>query len=112
MVSNADFGLGSGSDTSVAASKMPSPRIAEKPMQGEPQPLTVLTELKNHFSPKVPLELIASQTRNGVGDSIEIWDVRRQYIAKWLLNSSAIEGGVTGLRNLYLELVGGLTDCH
>ena len=103
MVSNADFGLGSGSDTSVAASKMPSPRIAEKPMQGEPQPHTVLTELKNHFSPKVPLELIASQTRNGVGDSIEIWDVRRQYIAKWLLNSSADEGGVTGLRNLYLS---------
>ena len=112
VVSNADFGLGSGSDTSVAASKMPSPRIAEKPMQGEPQPLTVLTELKNHFSPKVPLELIASQTRNGVGDSIEIWDVRRQYIAKWLLNSSAVEGGVTGLRNLYLELASGLTDCH
>lgn len=97
VVSNADFGLGSGSDISVAASKMPSPRIAEKPIQGEPQPLAILTELKNHLNPKMPSEPIVSQTRNGVGDSIEIWDVRRQYIAKWLLNNSAVEGGVTGL---------------
>lgn len=97
VVSNADFGLGSGSDVSVAASKMPSPRIAEKPMQGEPQPLSILSELQNYLGPKAPFEPYVPQTRNGVGDSVEIWDVRRQYIAKWLLNNSAIEGGVTGL---------------
>jgi len=96
VVSNAEFGFGSGSDVSVAASKMPSPRIAEKPIQGEPQPLASFAELKNHFSPKPPFEPIVSQPRNGVGDSVEIWDVRRQYIAKWLLNNSAVEGGVTG----------------
>ena len=99
VVSNADFGLGSGSDISVAASKVSSPRIAEKPMQGEPQPLSILAELQNHLSPKAPVESIVSQPRNGVGDSVEIWDVRRQYIAKWLLNNSAVEGGVTGLQH-------------
>jgi len=68
-------------------------------MQGEPQPLSILAELQNHFSPKAPFESIVSQPRNGVGDSVEIWDVRRQYIAKWLLNNSAVEGGVTGLQH-------------
>ena len=76
---------------------MPSPRIAEKPMQSEPQSLSILSELHNHFGQKAPFEPLISQTRNGVGDSVEIWDVRRQYIAKWLLNNSAVEGGVTGL---------------
>lgn len=97
VISNADFGLGSGSDVSVAASKMPSPRIAEKPIQGEPQPLSILSELHNQLSPRIHFEPTISQTRNGVGDSVEIWDVRRQYIAKWLLNNSSVEGGVTGL---------------
>ena len=97
VVSNADFGLGPGPDVSAAASKMPSPRIAEKPMQGDPQPFSILSELQNHLSPKLPFEPIVSQSRNGTGDSLEIWDVRRQYIAKWLLNNSAVEGGVTGL---------------
>lgn len=96
MVSNADFGVGSGSDVSVAASKMPSPRIAEKPMQGEPQQLSILAELQNQLGQKMPFEPTVSQPRNGVGDSVEIWDVRRQYIPKWLLNYSAVEGGVTG----------------
>ena len=99
VVSNADFGLSSGSDVSVAASKMPSPRIAEKPIQGEPQPLSILSELQHHMGPKPLFEPTVSQTRNGVGDSVEIWDVRRQFIAKWLLNNSAVEGGVTGLES-------------
>lgn len=109
MVSNAEFGLGSGSDTSVAASKMPSPRIAEKPIQGEPQPLVIPAELKNHMSPKAQFETIVSQPRNGVGDSVEIWDVRRQYIAKWLLNHSAVEGGVTGFQHPFPRVINRLT---
>lgn len=31
-----------------------------------------------------------------MGDPIEIWDVRRGYIAKWSVKGSAVEGGVTG----------------
>lgn len=30
------------------------------------------------------------------GDMIEIWDVRRQWIAKWTVTGSNREGGVTG----------------
>ncbi|KAF9782978.1 hypothetical protein BJ322DRAFT_186081 [Thelephora terrestris] len=97
VVSNVDVGPGSWSDVSAVASKMPSPRIAEKPIQGEPQPFSILSELQSNLSPKLPFEQIFSQTRNGVGDSLEIWDVRRQYIAKWLLNNSAVEGGVTDI---------------
>ena len=70
-------------------------------MQGEPQALSILAEIQNHMSPKTPLESIVSQPRNGIGDSVEIWDVRRQYIAKWLVNNSAVEGGVTGLQYPY-----------
>ena len=31
-----------------------------------------------------------------MGDPVEIWDVRRGYIAKWTVRGSAAEGGVTG----------------
>lgn len=30
------------------------------------------------------------------GDLIELWDVRRQWIAKWTVTGSNREGGVTG----------------
>lgn len=35
----------------------------------------------------------------GLGDAVEIWDVRRGWIAKWCVDGSAIDGGVTGLYN-------------
>lgn len=35
----------------------------------------------------------------GGGDAIEIWDVRRGWIAKWSVAGSAAEGGVTGNSN-------------
>lgn len=39
----------------------------------------------------------ASQTlASPAGDMIEIWDVRRQWIAKWTVTGSNREGGVTG----------------
>lgn len=38
----------------------------------------------------------ASNVVVGMGDAIEIWDVRRGWIAKWSVTGSAIEGGVTG----------------
>lgn len=31
-----------------------------------------------------------------VGDAIEIWDVRRGWLAKWSVTGSSMEGGVTG----------------
>jgi hypothetical protein len=32
----------------------------------------------------------------GRGDAVEIWDVRRGWIAKWAVGGSAAEGGVAG----------------
>jgi WD repeat-containing protein 24 len=32
-----------------------------------------------------------------MGDPVEVWDVRRGYIAKWTIKGSAVEGGVTGM---------------
>ncbi|KAK0193592.1 hypothetical protein F5146DRAFT_1101535 [Armillaria mellea] len=39
----------------------------------------------------------ASNIVVGMGDAIEIWDVRRGWIAKWSVTGSAIEGGVTNM---------------
>lgn len=33
---------------------------------------------------------------DGAGEPIEIWDVRRGFVAKWTVRGSAVEGGVTG----------------
>ena len=33
---------------------------------------------------------------SGGGDAVEVWDVRRGWIAKWSVTGSAVEGGVTG----------------
>ncbi len=38
----------------------------------------------------------ASLSGSSTGDPIEIWDVRRGWIAKWSVTGSAVEGGVTG----------------
>ena len=38
---------------------------------------------------------------SGVGDSVEIWDVRRGWIAKWSVTGSAGEGGVSGKRVIF-----------
>jgi WD repeat-containing protein 24 len=42
-------------------------------------------------------EVAPAKRRTDIGDPVEIWDVRRGYIAKWLVGGSAIEGGVTGM---------------
>jgi hypothetical protein len=95
-VSNADFGTGPNSDL-VSGSKMPSPRMTERPISGD---LTgSLDELRIHLHQKLRDEtFLSAQTtqNNGFGDSVEIWDVRRQHIAKWVVSGSAVEGGVTG----------------
>jgi WD repeat-containing protein 24 len=37
----------------------------------------------------------------GGGNPIEIWDVRRGYVAKWTVRGSAAEGGVTGRKKRF-----------
>lgn len=45
---------------------------------------------------KLNLPIVSEPKASGVGDSVEIWDVRRGWIAKWSVTGSAGEGGVTG----------------
>jgi hypothetical protein len=42
---------------------------------------------------------------NGRGDAVEIWDVRKGWIAKWAVGGSAVEGGVAGMFSLSLSNV-------
>ncbi|KAI9433933.1 hypothetical protein H4582DRAFT_2112706 [Lactarius indigo] len=42
-------------------------------------------------------EVAIPKRRADMGYAVEIWDVRRGYIAKWLVGGSAIEGGVTDI---------------
>jgi hypothetical protein len=98
IVSNADFGIGSGSDL-AAGSKLPSPRISELPFVAEPSISGALDELRLHLNQKLqedPKPYPQPNSNGEFGDSVEIWDVRRQYIAKWVVKGSAVEGGVTG----------------
>ncbi len=44
---------------------------------------------------------VSSNHDNG-GHPIEIWDVRRGYVAKWTVRGSSGEGGVTGTTSLCL----------
>jgi len=44
-------------------------------------------------------EAKGSASMSLLGDAIEIWDVRRGWIAKWSVTGSAAEGGVTGTSN-------------
>ncbi|KAH9855271.1 hypothetical protein C2E23DRAFT_774286 [Lenzites betulinus] len=99
IVSNADFGIGpdfghgalpSGpSSASVGLSSgittaLSSPRIPTAHLGG--------TE-----TPRTPGERAKSLTRTDGSDPVEIWDVRSGYIAKWVVNGSAVEGGVTDI---------------
>ncbi|KZT07377.1 uncharacterized protein LAESUDRAFT_677793 [Laetiporus sulphureus 93-53] len=48
----------------------------------------VLTESQTESGPQ-------TMSQSGRNDPIELWDVRRGYIAKWAIERSAMEGGVT-----------------
>ncbi|KAI0317396.1 hypothetical protein OF83DRAFT_146560 [Amylostereum chailletii] len=71
VVSNAEFGNQDMSEG--AAAPAPADASAPPPIEAE-------------RAPKRPSDM---------GDPVEIWDVRRGYIAKWNVQGSAVEGGVT-----------------
>ena len=41
----------------------------------------------------------AEKKSGSVGETVEIWDVRRGWIAKWTVDTSVCDGGVTGMRS-------------
>lgn len=51
---------------------------------------------KDKLKDKLNLPTVSEPKASGVGDSVEIWDVRRGWIAKWSVTGSAVEGGVSG----------------
>jgi WD40 repeat protein len=79
VVSNGDFG---GSSTELLAS--PRLQSATPSFINSSASLTELTKDKD------------SKGNGAVGDVLEIWDVRRSWIAKWTVEASASECGVTG----------------
>ena len=96
VVSNADSGTGSNLSL-IAGSQMPSPRISERPLQTEPTITGALDDLRVHLNQKLEAQVSPQMTHNSLGDRVEIWDVRRQHIAKWVVSGSAAEGGITGV---------------
>lgn len=88
IVSNADFGtnteFGHGTTSPGSAALTP----------GAVTPRGIVAHLGTSIS-----EAMATpdgRPKNEGSDPVEIWDVRRGHIAKWVVNGSAIEGGVTG----------------
>ena len=85
VVSNVEF------DTAVKATQ-PMTSMSPTP-SGSPNP----EHTDPHEAARTP-ESHSTKTGNisSLGDSVEIWDVRRQYVAKWAVRGSAYAGGVTG----------------
>ena len=106
VVSNVEFS-GSGPAESASPSAAPSPHM---PLSVLPPDLKSLTPVAgipvddkvgiNEGSESPPNTVV----KNSTGDPVEVWDVRRGFIAKWRVRGSAIEGGVTG-RSLLASIV-------
>lgn len=93
IVSNAEFGTGSNSDLSQNSVTSDVTRNSLPPQHSNEGVQAVREQ----------------QQQNAGGDAIEIWDVRRGWIAKWCVTGSAIEGGVTGNYIAASSLCGRLT---
>ncbi|KAI0372640.1 WD40 repeat-like protein [Pilatotrama ljubarskyi] len=99
VVSNADFGIG----TDFGHASLPSgPSSASVGLSGGlsaalSSPRVPSAHIGGAESPRTPEERGKSATRSDGSDPVEIWDVRRGYIAKWVVNGSAVEGGVTDI---------------
>jgi WD repeat-containing protein 24 len=83
VVSNGEFGTGSSSDLqhTVISDSLPNRVHTRERTSGTTTP---------------------HRSQTGVGDPVEIWDVRRGWIAKWSVNTSAAEGGATGSTPCYV----------
>ncbi|KAI0082042.1 hypothetical protein K474DRAFT_1671564 [Panus rudis PR-1116 ss-1] len=90
VVSNSEFGTGSGSLDASSPPTIASPQIGG----GLPAPLA---DSEESLAAEADVQPSAPGTKSDVGDPVEIWDVRRGYIAKWAIRGSAVEGGVTDI---------------
>jgi WD repeat-containing protein 24 len=99
LVSSTEFGTSSsdppqaspGSNTSVSLTRAGSSSGLDSVFRGS-------SSLDNIYATKGKLNIptVPEPKASRVGDSVEIWDVRRGWIAKWSVTGSAGEGGVSG----------------
>ncbi|PIL25467.1 hypothetical protein GSI_13357 [Ganoderma sinense ZZ0214-1] len=89
VVSNADFGT-----TTEFAHTTTSPGSAGlTPGAVTPRPVTTHLGSNGGDGTSTP----EGRSKGEGSDPVEIWDVRRGYIAKWVVTGSALEGGVTDI---------------
>ncbi|KAF8813412.1 hypothetical protein BYT27DRAFT_7158298 [Phlegmacium glaucopus] len=62
-----------------------------------PSGLESIYAVKDKLNVPTVLEPKSLTLASGVGDSVEIWDVRRGWIAKWSVAGSAVEGGISDI---------------
>ncbi|KIM74206.1 hypothetical protein PILCRDRAFT_711720 [Piloderma croceum F 1598] len=86
LVSNEDFGSGSGSGGEVSAGGG----------AGASPDFTDMGGIVGRGSDS-GLGSLGGKGKGFSGDAVEIWDVRRGWIAKWAVGGSAIEGGVADI---------------
>ena len=87
MVSNEEFGTGSNHDLSHIAPSSTSSR-----MRGSGSVTAEWSSMNVNDSSAS----WKNKAKTSGSDAVEIWDVRRGWIAKWSVTGSAAEGGVTG----------------
>ncbi|KAI0628217.1 hypothetical protein C8Q77DRAFT_1150372 [Trametes polyzona] len=99
VVSNADFGTGTdfGHGSIPSGPSSASVGLPSGLSTALSSPRLQTAHLGGTESPGNSEERAKSLTRADGSDPVEIWDVRRGYIAKWVVNGSAVEGGVTDI---------------
>ncbi|EIW58869.1 uncharacterized protein TRAVEDRAFT_65085 [Trametes versicolor FP-101664 SS1] len=99
VVSNADFGAGTdfGHGSLPTGPSSASVGLGSGLATALSSPRLTSTHLGGAETPGTPDDRAKSLTRSDGSDPVEIWDVRRGFIAKWIVNGSAVEGGVTDI---------------
>ncbi|KIM46428.1 hypothetical protein M413DRAFT_441521 [Hebeloma cylindrosporum] len=100
VISNTEYSTATVDSSPSSAN---GPAIGALPLTGSGVGLDTLLRPDNYYVGKDKLGAPAvAETKipsalSSVGDSVEIWDVRRGWLAKWSVNKSAVEGGVTDI---------------
>ncbi|KAJ7685293.1 hypothetical protein DFH06DRAFT_37253 [Mycena polygramma] len=93
IVSNANAEFGSGNFSELAA-PAPAPTYASTAGSGSARTGGASTVASSGVT---GTSKEGRERGSGIGDAVEIWDVRRGWIGKWTVRGSAIEGGVTDI---------------
>ena len=99
LVSSTEFGTSSSDPSQASPSSNNSVALTRVgSSSGLDSVFRTSTGLDNIYATKDKLNLptVSEPKASGVGDSVEIWDVRRGWIAKWSVTGSAGEGGISG----------------